>query len=281
MFDKPYPARRASDWYVNLREYIDSLSRPSRTAVTLSAASPSVPSLGSSNEWTVTNATQVVLPTGVPAGASFLVHVKAGFQNLSWPVGSTVYGTTSADDVWVTLNRGDGKWEVLIPSAGGSAPALVETPWTTTLNVVSISGALTFTTGDSSMLGSGWGVFENAGGFGGASVVVSRYGDTIRLRFAGFKATSASPGTKIFSLPLALSGLIIFDVGFLKPIPLGHTTPMSTGYVYLTKDGNGRVWLELSSPAPAVGVQIGPGYGGPFGSALVEFPISKTSAWGV
>lgn len=280
MFDKAYPARRAGDWYDGLRDYIDSQSSPERSVVTLSAASPTVPTLSSLNEWIVSNATQVVLPTGVPEGPSFLVHVKEGFQNITWPGGSTVYGGTSANfNVWVTLVRTATNWAVLIPSTGGGG-GMIDTGWTQVLGILSVGGALTYNTGDASMLGTGWGVHES-GGFGGATLDVRRSGNQMLLRIAGFKALSATPDKRFVSLPPAMTPTFVgLEQGTMQPYPMGQTSPLSTGYIYLTDIG-GRVWVELSSPAVAQGVQIGAGIGGVPGAAVAYFPIGKTAPWGV
>lgn len=280
MFDKAYPARRAGDWYDGLRDYIDSQSSPERSVVTLSAASPTVPTLSSLNEWIVSNATQVLLPTGVPEGPSFLVHVKEGFQNITWPGGSTVYGGTSADfNVWVTLVRTATNWAVLIPSTGGGG-GMIDTGWTQVFGILSVGGALTYNKGDASMLGTGWGAHES-GGFGSATLDVRRSGNQMLLRMSGFKALSATPDKKIVSLPPEMAPTLVgMEQGILQPCPMGHTSPLTTGYVNLNPSG-GRVWLELASPAVAQGVQIGPGIGGVPGAAVVRFPISKTAAWGL
>lgn len=247
--------------------------------VTAIPANGVVPSLGTVNRWSVAAATQLILPS-VPQGSQFTVHVVSGFQNITWPAGATVFGATSVTtNVWVTLIRTDTNWAVLIPSTGGGA-GLIDTGWTQTLGFFSVAGALTYNTGDASMLGTGWGAHES-GGFGGATLDVRRSGNQLLIRMSGFKALSATPDKKVVSLPPAMTTSFVgLEQGVLQPYPMGHTSPLTTGYISLTGSG-GRVWVELASPAVAQGVQIGTGIGGIVGSAVAYFPIGKTAPWGV
>lgn len=251
---------------------------PSFNTVALTAASPNIPSLGTVNNWTVTGSVQVGLPAA-PAGSQFTVHVISGFQGLTWPPNTTVYGATSNTEAWVTLIRTTSGWAVLVPSAGGGG-GMIDTGWTQVFGILSVGGALTYNKGDASMLGTGWGAHEN-GGFGAATLDVRRSGNQMLVRMSGFKALSATPDKRFISLPPEMTASFVgLEQGILQPFPMGHTSPLTTGYINLNYVGT-RVWLELASPTVAQGIQIGPGIGGVPGATVMYFPISKTAPWGI
>lgn len=88
----------------------DSLPSHNTTAITGAEVD-----LRNVNRWTVAAPVTLNLPSR-PDGAQYLVHVASGFQNITWPNGTEIFGETAADESWLTLVRGAGQWVVLIPS---------------------------------------------------------------------------------------------------------------------------------------------------------------------
>lgn len=70
------------------------------------------------NEWTVAAPVQVSL-AATDTGAQHTVHIKSGFQNITWPNGTEVFGLSSADSTWVSIVRVVSGWRVLIASGTG------------------------------------------------------------------------------------------------------------------------------------------------------------------
>lgn len=87
----------------------------SKTSVVTAA----VVQLADVNEWTVPNPVQITLP-GSPLNVQYTVYVKSGFQNITWPNGTEVFGGSGAASTWLTLIRRDAGWQVLIASGGSS-----------------------------------------------------------------------------------------------------------------------------------------------------------------
>lgn len=84
--------------------------------------------LRSGNRWTVAAPVTLNLPSR-PDGSQYTVHVASGFQNITWPNGTEIFGlTTDDEDVWLTLVRDTDRWNVLVSSqkSGGGSPALDE-----------------------------------------------------------------------------------------------------------------------------------------------------------
>lgn len=81
-------------------------------------ASGVVTELGSHNVWTIPQPTVLILPDRLP-GATHVIHVVEGFQNLSWPNGVEVFGMNDQDSAWVQLVREEVGWSVLVGSGTG------------------------------------------------------------------------------------------------------------------------------------------------------------------
>lgn len=236
-------------------------------ALALSAAAPTVPALANVNEWVVTGNVQVQLPADVVAGSQFTVHVQSGYQGITWPNGTTVYGATDASEVWVTLLRVETGWVVLIPS-GGAGSGLIDTGWVTLMNAGNLGAGLQFTTGDASMVGAGWTL--NVGSFGGA--IVRRSGNLLLVIISGGWVKSSGTGTELFKLPLP-TGLVYDTNGStcLNTATVGGVK-VAQAYTYLADVVSGSLKISLSPTVPA-GVAVST-------QGPLIFPIAPTSTWG-
>lgn len=131
--------------------WLDSLVGPalelSSNVVTLAGPTNTISDITATlSEWTVTAPTTLSLPASYPAGGQHTVHVVSGYQHISWPGGTTVYGSTAADDVWLTLIRTTDGWTILVPDATPEAER--DTGWITIAEgVVEGAGGVTYTTG--------------------------------------------------------------------------------------------------------------------------------------
>lgn len=243
---------------------------PTLRTATLSASSPAVPELGTTNEWTVTNATTVQLP--VTTAGSFLVLVKSGFNHITWPGGTTIFGATSATtNVWVTLTRTSTGWSVLIPSGGGGGG--VDTGWIQVIGALSIAGSLSFTVGSAANFGTGWGVHES-GGFGAGIVQVRRVGGLMLVRMENIKAVGATPSSTMFNLdPLVTSVVSLDPPQQTVPALQGVAPPFTTAAL---RSGTSGSKVIIENPG-AVQNNVFGSTGMPL---VVAFALSKTAPWG-
>lgn len=237
--------------------------------------------LSNVNEWTVSDAVQVILPQVTP-GSQYTVHVKSGFQNLTWPNGTTIYGQTDLQDVWVTLIRGDAGWNVLIPSpplTGGSGAGL-DTGWVNLYTAYNL-GTPTWTEGSASDLGPGWGV-GTAPDFA-LNVALRRMGNMMHVRMVGVTKTEASGSTGgdlLFTLP---SGIAVSTQARANSIVPYHTASTVPAGLLVASVGSSReVFLRgTDGTTPPVGAILGRSSGTDvYGGSMISFPIEASSVWG-
>lgn len=248
----------------------------SSSSLTLSAASPTVPALSNVNEWTVSDAVQVDLPVVNP-GSQYTVHVASGFQNLTWPNGTTVYGETDQQDVWVTLIRGDTGWNVLIPSPAAEASAAgLDTGWVALAAGYNF-GTPTWSVDPGSALGTGWGL--PVGSAGGLSI--RRMGNMLHVRVDGLGKVNATI-SPLFTLPAGITaGNEVYS-----SIVSSHSMAAPNAYVlrrltYTASSRNLTVSEVNGDTAVAEGTVLGKGSGtNVYGSAVISFPLAPSSTWG-
>lgn len=271
-----YPPRGLEPWDDDLKEYIDDISvNVSHAARTLSSADPVVPALSNVNEWTVTDAVQVVLPSVNP-GAQYTVHVKSGFQDLTWPALTQIVGATSQDEAWVTLIRGDAGWIVLVPSAGGGS-GLIDTGVLQAFSMILVGENVSYTHGDASMLGTGWTAHLGPGGFGGATATIRRSGNQMLVSLLGFKATATAE--EVFLRLPAPTGLSM-DTAYRSVAAVGAVEGVHRTFGVSVRLHAGN--LEFSSLDLTEGLTFGRSPVGVLSSAtIISIPINPTSTWGV
>lgn len=278
-----YPVRGSKPWDDDLKAYIDDIARVSHVDQTLSSAAPEV-SLGNVNEWTVSGSVQVVLPSVNP-GAQYTVHVKSGFQNLSWPNGTTVYGETDQQDVWVTLIRGDAGWFVLIPSpplAGGSGAGL-DTGWVT--HVAGYPG-FGIVTGNAADLHTGWGL----GTTELIMIALRRIGNVLHISLSGLTKIETSPGTSLenmFKLPAGITVGNNHAASAQIPYHLaGSGYPLPSGLLSVVVSGTSSTMnvigftLDPANPKLPEGATIGRSAGSNVYGSMFSIPINPSSTWG-
>lgn len=246
--------------------------------LTLSAAAPEVPTLGNVNEWLVQNPVTLELPV-VPIGSQFTVHVVDGFQHISWPVLTEIFGSTSGSEAWITLIRAEANWIVLVPSSGGSG--LVDVEEVTVLNAISMGGTfLQYNAGNATMIGAGWAAFES-GGFGSVTIGVRRTGNQAIFNLIGFKA-GASAGALMAKIPIPAGAS--FD-----NLTTSHTVPgtLADGSVVpfniMVRANVNQGLLEFYSATRTAGTYLG--QLNPVGSNTTTVSISRSisalSTWGI
>lgn len=220
--------------------------------------------LGTMNEWTVANPVTVALP---PASPPFVctVHVKTGFQKITWPNGTLIVGETTENDVWITLRRLPTGWVVLIPSGGGSG--LVDTGWSQPLNAANLGSGLQFIAGDASMVGPAWTL--GVGSFGGVSI--RRSGNNMLVYISGGWVKESGTGALMFSIPKP-AGFVPDpnSVECINAVTVGGAR-VPQAYLYSGSDAT-RLTFSLTPSVPA-GVSVkttGP----------LIFPLHPTTTWG-
>lgn len=244
------------------------VSVASIAGVVLSPSSPKVLELGNINEWTVNGNVQIQLPV-VDAGSQFTVHVKSGFQGITWPNGTQVYGATDQNvDVPVTLNRTLAGWTVYIPSVGGGS-GMIDTGWQLLLNVANLGSGLQFHTGNASMISAGWTVTTSTLL---TSVAVRRTGQLLLVDIVGGFTKESGAGSVFAEIPLP--GLVVMDMSHgrwaLNTAIVGGT-PTPRTYEARIISGN-RLRLSLDGvTADGTVTRL---------SGTLMFAIDPSSTWG-
>jgi hypothetical protein len=239
----------------------------SQSAV-LTAALNEVESLGGINHWTVSEPTTVSLPvTG--AGTSVLVHVESGYEDLTWPPGTVIYGDAGAvDEAWVTLIREEVHWSVLIPAAAVPPSAVADTGWVMLAQGTCMMGIPTYTAGSAAV----WSNPTHWGPPGAAELYVTfrvrirRIGQVAYLGVCGVEAKQANPSAAAFSIPTwaqasstpsmetvrLVTSITDVTYGGLASVGVGTTSMFSTSVGVTNGDVLGAEWAEamLSWPIP-------------------------------
>lgn len=245
--------------------------------LTLSSSSPAVGALSNVNEWIVSDAVQVVLPT-VDPGFQCTVHVVSGFQNLSWPNGTEVYGETDQQDVWVTLIRAASGWVVLIPSPvvedGGGG---LDTGWVNYLVGFDLGGTPSWSVGDPEVLGDGWGI---AGGADfGLSVALRRIDNVLHVALVGLARTGTGGGEAAITLPVGIH--VATSTVESAVVPYHTAASQPAGLLVATVNQNRLLLRTLDGQVPPVGTILGRTSGtNVYGRALISIPLIPSAPWG-
>lgn len=280
-----WPVRGTHPWDTQLHEAIESridgiTLDVSHADQALSAANPTVPDLANVNEWTVLGPVQVVLPPADP-GSQYTVHVKSGFQDITWPNGTTVYGETDQQDVWVTLIRGVAGWNVLIPSpAAEPGAAGLDTGWVALASGYNFGGEVTWVTPPTEItLSSNWGVATGTI----MSIQARRMGNTFYLWIEGLSKLDVDTTGIAFSIPSSFGISVPSNAAYSGLVPTipGATTYTPHGTARLAYGSANRSIFALATDGTDLptGTVIGRSGSAP-GAALFSFPISPSSAWG-
>lgn len=233
---------------------------------------PFIPELGNVNEWDIPNPVQVQLPN-VPKGATFLVHVKTGFQKITWPNGTEIYGETDQQEAWVTLTRSDGHWQVLIPSPEGGA-ALIDTGWSEVFSVANFGSGPQYVVGNASMLGAGW---EYPIGL--TSMSIRRSGNFLLVKVSGGFTKIAGGSSEFVRIPVP-AGLIMDDaVGtpYLHTATVGGAKALVVYKAKVVSEGthpNVVTTLRLNIEGAVATGTIA------ITQSALMFTIKSTSTWG-
>lgn len=164
--------------------------------VALTPAESDITFLAAVNHWTVSAPLTVSLPDLDVVG-QFTVHIT-GYQDLSWPVGTTIIGENTTDEVWVHLIHDvDGTWKVLVP--GGASD---DTGWVPLITGLNVAGDISYTVGSEASWGSAnWGPITTAG-TDAFQIRIRRIGPKVRMEFAGVEAKAATPAGNIIGIPV-------------------------------------------------------------------------------
>lgn len=229
---------------------------PALVTKTLTSGSPNVDVLASVNHWDCTSGpVEVILPSGITI-AEHTVHIT-GFSNLSWPVGTVLYGANTNEEVWVHLIRDGNHWTVLIPGTLG-----VFSSFTTLLNAIDTGGGPSYSVGNVSTWGSADWRPSNVSPVGTTLIQYNKSYSRVRVEIGGCRATTSNPTGSMFQLP----------PGFRPNRRLSVCVPKSvgSGVAVLTIDNTGSV---VCTSGVSSGDIIGGTTSTEIGLASIEFDV--------